>query len=357
MNYCTFDRFQGAWLGSIIGAALGQNTDEPEPIKIFHYQAQNWVKTRDAIARSIIENQTTEAQYSQQLRQLLSGVSTEVPSNSGQISTDTDLLNRDAIPSPNFQVRRDDVANISYSNFILALFPLVTFQEDSQYLYAKLITQHNLKLRNIEIEEDILIWSYLLSLALNNRLEAQDANVSTIVKQVLNGVGVRTTSLIEKLEIVSQAWEHGSSLEQLTEKLRQTDNRQNAMTTVNLAIALSFYCFASTPRNFMLSVKRASNLNSNLSVPITALTATISGAYNGVAGIPRNWRLAGDRNQVYQQAQKIVPELFKTWLGTYHIRDTGLLYDPELHAVAFPRIIQPRHGLRIISQKPFLSQT
>ena len=330
MNYYKSDRFQGMWLGSIVGAALEGNiaqSNKSEYETILHYQFSSWLQTRELIAQRIIQEQKLEAEYIlEQLSPLL-----------------TSLTN----------IQEPRTFTIFYINILLTLLPLIAFAEDNRDIYLKLKDRDNFQSLNIaEIEADISVLTHLLILALNNQFEPKDTNVSMMVKQVVDSIGVKTTSSSEKLKIVSQAEKHGSGLKQLTEKLCQTDNwHHNVMSTATGIISLSFYCFASTPRNFMLSVKRASNLSQSLSLPVTALTATLSGAYNGVAGIPRTWRSATSHNQSFQDTIDTVRQLHKTWLGIHHINDQDLLYDPQIHAVAVPRIIQFRQNLKIISQK------
>ncbi len=341
MNYSTFfDRFQMAWLGGIIGAAFGGNTGQIRGRQVFSEPTPKWLETREAVAKSIIECQKIETQYiCRQLGELLAENCPIAVSE----------------PKKKSQARSGSISIAAYGNILLALLPLFIFLENNRDIYTELVTHCNLELENkTETSEDILIWSYLLTLALNNRIKlSEGANVSTLVKQVLDGVGVKTTSLIEKLDIIDRAWSIGLSLRQLTEKLSQTDNfQQNLQPSPNVAIALAIYCFASTPRNFMLSVKRASTLKGNLSRTVTALTATISGAYNGRSVIPRNWCEVTSRYSICQQAQTTVEELFKIWSGVYQLNNQDLLYAPELNGVAIPQIIQPRRSLKIISQKP-----
>ncbi len=251
-----------------------------------------------------------------------------------------------------------------YCNLISILLSLIVIQEDNknfQKLCKTIISQSNIPSSlTPEIEEEIATWNYLLTLALNNKFKLEEPNISMMVKQVLGGVKVKASSLVAKLEIVSQAWERGLSLQQLAEKLYQQENKLKLTASlvqpeVSFVLAMSFYCFISTPKNFMLSVKRATKISSNLSVPITVFTASLSGAYNGISGIPRNWKMAASHHQLYQQAQTTSQRLFKTWLGVHNPDNLELLYDLELHAVANPKIFQHRPNLKIISQKSSLS--
>ncbi len=332
MSYCTFDRFEGMWLGSIISAAIASDKNP----------SSNWMLSRNEIAELLIKAEKLEAGYiSEQLVAILSN-------NSNLVLADV-AVNQKQI-----------VSLLEYQNLLLPLLPLIIFWGDNQDLLTAIITQCNLKTtETTEIKEDILIWSYLLTLVSKQQLDSQTLNVRLIVKQILAGVKVGTTSLIKKLEIVSQGWEQGITWQQLTERLLTTGNWGQ------VAIALAVYCFGSTPQDFWLSSKRAANLDQNLAALTTALTATISGAYNGMTGIPGSWRAISlphvpsasaiaHHHQLYQQVQLIGKELWKSWLGIYPHNDQ-LVYDQQLHAVALPNIIQPRKTLKIISQKLYLS--
>lgn len=339
MSYCTFDRFEGMWLGSIISAAIASDKNLSEQ-PLVQYPSSNWMLSRNEIAELLIKAEKLEAGYiSEQLVAIVSN-------NSNFVLADI-AVNQKQI-----------VSLLEYQNILLPLLPLVIFWGDNQDLLTAIITQCNLNTTQAtEIKEDVLIWSYLLALVSRQQLDSQTLNVRLIVKQILAGVTVGTTSLIKKLEIVSQGWEQGITWQQLTERLLTTGNWGQ------IAIALAVYCFGSTPQDFWLSSKRAANLDQNLAALTTALTATISGAYNGMTGIPGSWKTinlphitsakAIANAQTYQQAQSIGRELWKSWLGIYSHNDQ-LLYDQQLHAVALPNIIQPRKTLKIISQKLYL---
>jgi ADP-ribosylglycohydrolase len=55
------------------------------------------------------------------------------------------------------------------------------------------------------------------------------------------------------------------------------------------AILLTFHCFLSTPENLSLSIVRAAQL-SNQSPLVCSFVGMLSGAYNGIVGIPPMWR-------------------------------------------------------------------
>ena len=345
MNYNTFDKFQGAWLGSIIGSALTDKSTESEFSRILRYQAPNWLKAREAIANDIIQTQKIDVRsVSDRLMQLwVANGSVNIRDRQTQNLSTSKIKTARKTPWETFLIDSD---------VILACLSLMIFQSENQNVYAQCAAQCNLTSeKHLNIQTDVLLWNFLLLLVLNNKLEPQKLDVGNIAKQVLKGVEVETTPLTKKLDIVSQAWQDGLSLREVVENLEQIDSlNDEIMPNVSSAIALSFYCFVSTPRDFVLSVKRASGLNSNLSLVVAVMTASLSGAYNGIGGIPIRWRNAANHNRVYQQAEQTAQKLFKIWLGTYYIDDREILYDWQLHGVAFPKTIQVRQNLKIISQ-------
>ena len=348
MSYRTFDRFQGIWLGSIIGQALANRIGERT--KIIDYRAQ-WLITRDKIAEILLETERLEVSYiTHQLAEIL------------QSKENIDLQNSDRANSQEFLLTQDSDRvflgneieknrSLKYDSNLLSMLPLIIFYGNERNLFTEVISQCDLKLANTkdnaEYIEDILLWSYLLTLALNNKL-LPDTNVSLIVRQILTGALVKKTSLIAKLETVVEAWEQGISLHQLSELLSKNNSKIG-----QTAIALSIYCFATTPQDFRLSIERAASLEPQTAWLTTALTGTISGAYNGIAGIPKNWRAMANQNFTYQSASQTVVKLFKAWLGVYLIDSDRFSYNQELDAVATPNVIQSRPALKIISQKSF----
>ncbi|MCC0178002.1 hypothetical protein I4641_13540 [Waterburya agarophytonicola K14] len=325
MNYSTFDRFAGAWWGSAIAGALSQDLNFGDRTKILRYKNPDWIATRNKIGQIIVKDGRLD-RIDSQLVELLSDDATSVSI---------------------------DPIDLPYRLMSL-LLPIILFAEDNKYICKGIITQCHFKSdQTSQLKEYLLIWSYILTLVLNNKFQFKEPNVSKSIDLLLGGGEIKTTSLVEKLEMVSQAWSNGLSLRQLSDQLRQPINKdRDEVETASIAIALSWFCFASTPRNFMLSVKRASHINSRLSVPTAILTATISGAYNGVAGIPRSWRETSNSDRVEEETKNTIKQLFQTWLGIHHsLESKDLFCNPEIHAVAMPKIIQPRQNLKIISQK------
>lgn len=124
-----------------------------------------------------------------------------------------------------------------------------------------------------------------------------------------------------------------------------------------IPIALAFYCFLNTPEDLRLSVVRAARCG--IAGQITcALTGALSGAYNGVAAIPVEWRQVSSAELKSQQLAdgqepslwrtgsdvKIVElanNLFAVWAGVYK-PDAGLDSAALARSVAAPYVIRPR---------------
>lgn len=321
MSISTFDRFQGIWLGSVIGQALVSQKGGCAQAKIINFPAPNWLVEREKIAQILLTTENFSAKdINQQLAIIQSATS------------------------------KDD-RQAEGSSSLLSLLSLIIFYGVNLNLLSKIIGEYNLKSanyrENAEIRTDILIWSCLLTTVLNNKFKP-DISVKSIIKRTTNVAEVETTLLTEMLEIVTEAAKSGTSLHQLTEELLSKGK------TWQKAIALSWYCFTTTPNDFRLSIQRTASLEPNIAWLTAALTGTLSGAYNGISIIPWRWRAIANQNSIYRLESQIARKLFDSWLGVYSINNNCQLFNPQLYAVASPQIIQPRKALRIISQKSFL---
>ena len=318
-DYSTFDRFQGAWLGGVFASSWASFSRDTSKIIDFSHNLPGWIALREDIAQLVLENRHRQ--------EIVSEIAAILPADSPE-------------------------------KVILLLLPLLLSDSYDKNIYGEIITQHKFELINTtEVQKDILIWNYLITLALTNRFKFEESNISTAIERVLNGVKLETTTWARRLEPIARAENNSSTLQQLTEQLHQLENLEiDTQSNAGLAIALSLSCFASTPRNFMLSVKRASQIDSPLSSEIVALTGTISGAYNGMGGIPNHWLFSLGGSRSWQQICHTAQTLFETWLGAYNpLNNRSFICDPKLEAIAIPQTIQSRPNLQIISQKSDLS--
>lgn len=325
MNCSTWQKFQGFWLGSVM-ASIRQNGKEKN-------YSEDWLSRRKTIAIHELTASRLDRNSLARLGQYLS-------------TAEKYKIEQD---SENLQVNQisllDQKRLARYEDIMLRLLPLLIFRENNQELLRESLDDFVLKsLITLEEQEDILIWSNLLYLSFNSKFISQNVNIGQIISQVLNGVRVEKSALPNKLETVIRAWEKGLGLYQLVEELNEAGN------SGQIAIALAAYCFTATPRHFRLAIQRAENVSLSGSWLLIALTATLSGAYNGVAGIPGSWRASANKQQIYQSESQLASQLFEAWLGIYSPSSSLSSYNQELDTVSPARTIQTRKALKIISQ-------
>ena len=316
----TLDRFRGAWLGSMLGSSIELRLGVGKAYS--HKNNEAWLQffvVREQLAEIAIESQRLNAEAI------------------------ADLL----VKRKQMGDRSSDLL-AEYSYCLLSLLPLIIFYGDNWNLLQKIVRKYCLKLDNLsnslELEADTLLWSYLITSIFHSGLELNGGHFSQLVRQILNNMAVKKTALIGQLEIVITAIERGLSLQQLSNELLPRGN------SVQRAIALSCYCFATTATDFKLSVQRASNIDLEIARLATALTGTLSGAYNGMAGIPLSWKKMAKQDTAYSLASQTTLKLFRAWLGVYPVGNE-LSSNIENQAIAIPSLIQTRKSLKIISQK------
>ncbi|MGV2831060.1 hypothetical protein [Myxosarcina sp. GI1(2024)] len=314
MRYCLLSRFQGAWLGSILGEALVAKNHFSDRLKITNYQTSQWLKLRNKIATAIVNQKHLQT----------------------KLSSNGDSLALVLLP---LILEGHESLEILQATLIQNKFTELEITPNGKQEFS--VTNPN----QVKMLKNVLLWGYAISLALKAKL-----NVDNPIEQILAGVEADFTSaaLIEQLHIVNWALKQGRSLNKMLEVLLSLDEHCLS------AIALSLYCFANTPQDFYLAVSRARSLpyvTIDFQQITAALTATLSGAYNSLAGIPTSWQMFGNHNQIYRQEQKTAVNLFNYWLGVYLLQKPA--NNCNLTVVATPKIIQPRSSLKIISQTDY----
>ena len=339
MKNHTYERFQGIWWGSIIG----QTKVEPKNIDDW----LNWQGKRQEIAELILQAERIETSSTkltlaiQQIIQVerkinninqLGNLADSRKCSTAQKALKVTSINR-------------ETANklLNYNSNLLSILPLIILLDNNPKLLEQIVTQYDLPSANFL--EDILIWSYLITFVLNTEHCPQQFDFALATKTILDKISNKEALLSNKLKLVVQAANNGVGLPQLVRKVSATGNNRQT------AIALAWYLFITTPDNFRLSIQRTLNLQPNIAWLTAALTGTLSGAYNGLTGIPWSWRSTISQNPSSEQENQIIEHLFKNWLGIYSIGSKENFYDHQLYAVANSRKIQPRKTLKIISQK------
>ncbi len=217
-----------------------------------------------------------------------------------------------------------------------------------------------------ELQTAVLAIGYAIARSLKQRLDPATAIEQTIAylktDNALTELLLQVQILLEKGADLETAATHlCKSATALRERQGEGEKKLQTESIVNpekfIPIALAFYCFLNTPEDLRLSVVRAARCG--ITGQITcALTGALSGAYNGVAGIPVEWRqvsLAEVKSQQLAEGRepslwgtgsdaKIVElanNLFAVWAGVYK-PDTGLDSAALARSVAAPYVIRPR---------------
>lgn len=215
------------------------------------------------------------------------------------------------------------------------------FHEDEAKLRQNLQQVADVWQDDSVLKDGTLAIGYAIALALKEKLDPATSIEETIAYLDME------TPLVQQLRQVQTFLEQGASLETVLTKLTP---RTAALP--NTSIALAFYCFLSTLEDLRLSVVRAARCPQP---QVTcAIAGALSGAYNSIAGIPVNWRLALGKQKeensplaqlwgINSEAEllRLAARLLAAWSGVYD--PEKFLIDPsQVPAVAAPKVIKPR---------------
>lgn len=194
----------------------------------------------------------------------------------------------------------------------------------------------------------ILTIAYTISLALRERL-----HLDTLIPRLITDLELydRDPQLMQQLNQV-QTWVQ----QRMGSSLVRSRVPEIPLDADSIAIAVALYSFLSTPANFQLSLLRTAQIFPQPQVAC-ALVGALSGAYNGIAGIPLDWRRAFNamdfpapadaldnvrlaEAELLQQADL----LWAAWSGADHPADWLKHSLPP--TIASPHLIRPRHRLR-----------
>ncbi|MEH2324087.1 MAG: ADP-ribosylglycohydrolase family protein [Nostoc sp.] len=234
---------------------------------------------------------------------------------------------------------------------IIATLPIALFfHENPIKLRQNLL--HVLKIWEDDpiVRDGTLAVGYAIALALTEKL-----NPLTLIPQTISFLEETPTSIPKKLLTVQSLLEQGAGLSRAQAEFAKEEQVSNT-------IAMAFYCFLSTLEDFRLAVLRA-NYNGNFmedSTPLSlqatgVITGALSGAYNGIGGIPVNWQvLLLQRNSPrwgltsFSQMLKLIDAFVAVWSGVYDIGLNPRELTQEgcelalLSVYAAPRVIRSR---------------
>ncbi|HTL88220.1 MAG TPA: ADP-ribosylglycohydrolase family protein [Leptolyngbya sp.] len=204
----------------------------------------------------------------------------------------------------------------------IALLPIfLFFHEDFTKLRHNVQTVLNLWQNPALSELDILAIGYTISRSLLESLNPRRFVTSMFEALLAPPEGIPKLQRLQQVETMVQ---QGMGLEDATQLILTLSEA----TLGDAAIALSLYCFLSTPADFRVSILRSVQTRYQV-LGVAALTGAISGAYNSTIGIPAEWRAIVSQAEIPQLSTR----LLASWSGMYHVGAGNL-------AVAAPQVMR-----------------
>ncbi|MBW4524349.1 MAG: ADP-ribosylglycohydrolase family protein [Phormidium tanganyikae FI6-MK23] len=230
------------------------------------------------------------------------------------------LIDPSRIEQPSDPIFREPLTTAESAIALLPVF--LFFHEDFPKLRQNVQTVLKLWQNPAVSELDLLAIGYTLSQALLESLNPRRFVTSMFEALLAPPEGIPKLQRLQQVETMVQ---QGLGLEDATQLILTLSDA----TLGDAEIALSLYCFLSTPGDFRLSILRA--IQTRYQVPgVAALTGALSGAYNSTIGLPAEWRM-----EVAQQAeiQQLSQQLLASWSGMYAIEARNF-------AIAAPQVMR-----------------
>ena len=195
-----------------------------------------------------------------------------------------DLIQNETISPETCQTIMSKNEQITSGELILKVLPLIIFFHETEHLLSEqLETIKNHTNLNQQLIQNVVLF-----------------------RQIINLIFEDKKDLLPSLEKVQTLLNNQTPLTELKRQFRQ----KTILDSNHLL--LSLYCFAKTPDNFKLSILQASQFNH---LPILAITAALSGAYNGYSGITIPWRLTMSLNNEDNSKEQQITKLWAKWAG------------------------------------------
>lgn len=315
MHYSLRSRFRGA----IIGLAIGARQQ-----KFGSYKPQ--LSYPDANLERSLAKQSFSPESSEELVTLV---------EAGMKS----LIQRRKFDVENWHHAVGKNSSLSALEAIVATIPLALFYHENE---IKL--RQNLQLavaamgqNNPEIRDIALAVGYAIALSLQPKLHSAEL-ISHTIDFVGNSEGILTQNLFKVKDFLEQ----NAGLETVVINLERSGRPSSCF-------ALAFYCYLSTLEDFRLSLQRVVEKSPQPQLTC-AITAALSGAYNGLAGIPATLRQqlrcpslgSGCANMTTEEEMlRLCDALVAVWSGVYSQvnQPTNL---SQVAAIAAPRAIRRR---------------
>jgi hypothetical protein len=318
MRYPLINRFQGTFVGALLGELLVQNAAQQDNMgsEVSHIAV--------LVTKSLIEGRKLDI---------------------------NDWL--ESQPMTSFDL------NITASLFpkaMIATLPVaVFFHENTTKLRQNLLAMVTRWDDDPVLRDSTLALGYAIAQCLSEKLHPR-----SIIDEIITFIGETPTPLPQKLLKVKDLLAQGAGLE-----TAQTEfGREQQLIH---GICLGFYCFLSTLEDLPLAMLRAIHHHKygrretqNLDVAIVSIiTGSLSGAYNSNLSIPAKWQVMLCPNHFtpgeqtyFSQVLELADALVAVWSGVYdpalhfkeYLEEGCVKYQqqPQLCVFASPRVIQSR---------------
>ncbi|MDZ7965063.1 MAG: ADP-ribosylglycohydrolase family protein [Nostoc sp. DedSLP03] len=313
MRYCPISRFKGTLLGAVLGESLASGG---------------------------------KVQFESSLdlgRMAVLGIQSLIAL--GRLDLD-DWIERQQEEFPHLVATDDISIKIIIATLPVALF----FHENPIKLRQNLLRVLKIWEDDPVIRDGTLAVGYAIALALTEKLDPL-----TLIPQTISFIGETPTSIPKKLLRVQNLLKQGAGLSTTQAEFAKEEKLSNS-------IAMAFYCFLSTLEDFRLTVLQATyNHNSQQDATLlksqatAAITGALSGAYNGIGGIPVNWQvLLLQKNSPvwgltsFSQVLELTDAFVGVWSGVYNLTLNPKELTEEgcevalLSVYAAPRVIRSR---------------
>lgn len=315
MHYSLRSRFRGAILGLAIGARQQ---------KFGSYKPQLFYP--DANLERSLAKQSFSPESSEEIVTLV---------EAGMKS----LIQRRKFDVENWHHAVGKNSSLSALDAIVATIPLALLYHENE---IKLRENLQLALAAVgqddpEIRDIALAVGYALALSLQPKLHPAE-----LISKTIDLVGNAEIPIAQNLSKVKIFLEQNAGLETVVTNLERSDRPSSCF-------ALAFYCYLSTLEDFRLSLGRVVEKSSEPQLTC-AITAALSGAYNGLAGIPATLRQqlrcpslgSGCANMTTEEEMlRLCDALVAVWSGVYSQANqpTNL---SQVAAIAAPRALRRR---------------
>lgn len=354
LNNSLSNRFQGAFLGFALGYRLGQwdlSAAHPQPINAGLNQSGlpkrrpettpmissdsqlDQIRLLHQLTHSILQHQGLDGKdYGEQWKTWMQGKLRAQTQSLTQVEAEiknpvTVSLQKTGVSKPGLMSEGDVVS------FALPLALL--FHDNLKGLQTVLLTwQNSIWQTTPGFCDGVLTIASAIAHLLTQQLQPDQ-----LIPRLLPKLSQETTLAVQ-LEQVQRLLEQNAPLETVVRQLIQTAKINPPTADQWTATALAFYCFLTTPEDYHLTVWRGMQTGYQPDVT-SAISGALSGAYQGLIGIPVQWRLAlrskididlnssSAQNPTVEsknwerELRQLADQLLAVWSGVYHPITSG----------------------------------